>query len=54
MSDNIVHIHGRLDRLLPIKFVKADIVVNEGGHLMIVENSAAISQILKNIIAATD
>lgn len=53
VSKNIVHIHGRADRLLPFKFVKPDIIIDDGGHLMIVENAAAISTIIKKSITGT-
>jgi pimeloyl-ACP methyl ester carboxylesterase len=50
VSNNIIHIHGQKDRLLPLKFVSADIIINKGGHLMIIENAAALSSLLKSII----
>lgn len=49
VSKNIIHIHGRADKLLPLKFTKPDIVVNNGGHLMIIENSEEISMLLQQI-----
>jgi hypothetical protein len=35
---------------LPYKFLKADIPVNNGGHLMVIENAEEISALIKNII----
>ena len=46
---NIVHIHGTNDKLLPYKFVKADIPVNNAGHLMIIENASEISFLLRRV-----
>ena len=48
-NNNIIHIHGKADKLLPFKFVKPDIVINNGGHLMIMENAGEISTILQQI-----
>lgn len=50
VTSNIIHIHGRADRLLPYKFVQPHITVERGGHLMIVEEAATISGIIKNIL----
>ena len=50
VTNNIVHIHGRADRLLPFKFVKPHIIIDNGGHLMIIENAGTLSGILKNIV----
>ncbi len=50
IPSNIVHIHGTNDKLLPHKFVKADISVEDGGHLIITENAGEISAIIKKLI----
>lgn len=52
VPSNITHIHGTNDKLLPYRFVAPDITVNNGGHLMIIENAEEISVLIKNIIAA--
>ncbi|MFT4154235.1 alpha/beta hydrolase [Parafilimonas sp.] len=44
---NVFHIHGSKDRLLPLRFVKAGCIINNGGHLMILENAGEISPVLK-------
>ena len=49
VPENVVHIHGINDRLLPYKFVKPDISISNGGHLMIMENAAEISALLQQI-----
>ncbi|HLO46082.1 MAG TPA: alpha/beta hydrolase [Leadbetterella sp.] len=43
---NIFHIHGTHDRILPIKFVKSDIHIKNGGHFMTLSHSEEISKIL--------
>ena len=50
VPSNVIHIHGTKDNLLPLKYVDADITVENGGHLMIVENAVEISACLKQII----
>ena len=49
VPENIVHIHGINDKLLPYKFVKPDISIANGGHLMIMENATEISDLLKQV-----
>ena len=50
MPSNVVHIHGTSDHLRPYNNVTADIAIENGGHLMIVENAEDISLHLKNIL----
>lgn len=47
---NYVHIHGRNDRILPIKNIKTDYKIQGGGHFMTVNKSEEISKLLKKII----
>jgi pimeloyl-ACP methyl ester carboxylesterase len=50
IPSNIIHIHGTNDKLLPYKFVKPDISIKDGGHLMIIENAVEITALLKKLI----
>ena len=50
IPENIVHIHGTADKLLPYRFVKADYTIEKGTHLMIMNNAAEICSLLKKII----
>ncbi|MBW8685014.1 alpha/beta hydrolase [Chitinophaga rhizophila] len=43
---SIVHIHGGKDRAFPMKFVKADYTIADGGHFMVYNRAAQISDIL--------
>ncbi len=49
---NLIHIHGTADRILPIKFIKPDIIIKSGTHLMIMNKADEINfhivEILKN------
>lgn len=51
---NIFHIHGTLDRILPIRFVKSDCLIEKGGHLMTLSHSEEISNILNKALKAVD
>lgn len=44
--ENLFHIHGSADKIFPIIFVKPDVIIKNGGHLMIHKKAAEISGIL--------
>jgi pimeloyl-ACP methyl ester carboxylesterase len=46
---NIIHIHGMADRVLPYRYVKPDYTIKGGGHLMIMNRAAEISELLKKL-----
>jgi hypothetical protein len=43
---NTIHIHGTNDRILPLKFIECDFKIRDGGHLMVLDKSKEISDIL--------
>lgn len=45
-TENLFHIHGTADKLLPIKFVQPDRKIIGGSHLMVYDKSEEISQLL--------
>jgi pimeloyl-ACP methyl ester carboxylesterase len=45
-AENLYHIHGSADRLIDIKLVKPDVVIEGGGHLMVYAQAEQISAIL--------
>jgi pimeloyl-ACP methyl ester carboxylesterase len=47
---NVIHIHGTADRLLPFKYVKADHVIQNGEHVMIMDKAEEVSELLKKLI----
>lgn len=47
---NTTHIHGTKDRILPIRFVKCDIHIKDGGHFMLLNKAEEINLLLKKII----
>lgn len=50
VPENVVHIHGSADRILPIKYIKADKIIKDAGHFMTMTHSTQISTYLKEII----
>jgi pimeloyl-ACP methyl ester carboxylesterase len=50
VPDNLVHIHGTADRLLPARYVKPDIWVEGGTHFMIVTRAAEISTLVDRLV----
>lgn len=52
--NNLVHIHGTSDRILPIKYVNCQIKVKNGGHFMTLNKSQEINNILKNEISCSN
>lgn len=48
--ENIVHIHGTSDRILPIRLIKNAIPISGGGHLMTLTHSEEINQIFHSLI----
>lgn len=47
IPNNILHIHGSKDKILLSKFVKADIMIENGTHFMIVQQSLEIGKIIE-------
>ncbi len=46
---NYFHIHGNKDRIIPIKNVKANYIIDKGGHFMTVNKAKEIEKIIKSI-----
>ena len=53
-SDNIVHIHGSNDRLLPLRFTHADHIIHEGRHLMVLNKAEEINRVLSDVLSNPD
>ncbi len=47
---NLVHIHGTNDHMFPIKKIKADYIIQGGGHFMVMNKAAKINEVLKDIL----
>ena len=49
LSD-LIHIHGSNDHLLPYKYVKADYIIKNGGHLMVMNKADEVNTILEKVL----
>ena len=49
-SENLIHIHGDYDNTLPIRNIKADYIVQEGSHMMVLTKGALISEIINKVL----
>ena len=47
---NMVHIHGGKDHIFPLKNIKADYVIPDGGHFMIMNRYQKVNNILEEIL----
>lgn len=47
---NVVHIHGTADRILPGYFVNCEERIKHGGHLMVLEQAAEVSALLRKYL----
>ncbi|MHA7610496.1 alpha/beta hydrolase [Elizabethkingia meningoseptica] len=49
VPENCIHIHGNKDRVIPLKNIKADYILEGGGHFMTVNKSKEIEIIIREI-----
>ncbi len=47
---NIYHIHGDKDNMFPIKNIKADYTIKDGGHFMIMNKADEVSNCINSIL----
>ena len=50
VGNNIIHIHGTSDRILPFRFVKADFKIKNGCHFMTLNKNIELSNLIESII----
>jgi pimeloyl-ACP methyl ester carboxylesterase len=48
---NIYHIHGDKDNMFPIKNIRADYTIKNGGHFMIMNRAKEVSSCINSILA---
>lgn len=46
IPDNIVHIHGTADKIIPLKNLTCDYIIKDGTHFMVMNDAAEISTII--------
>ena len=52
VPDNLLHIHGGSDRIFPIRNVNPDILLEDGGHFMVMNRAKRISAVLMSLLAS--
>ena len=50
VPSHLIHIHGTKDHIFSIKKVKADYVIQGGGHLIPMNNASQVNAILKKVL----
>jgi pimeloyl-ACP methyl ester carboxylesterase len=50
VPQNIIHIHGTHDEILPKRFTKPTHTINKGGHLMVMNRAGEINRILVEVL----
>jgi pimeloyl-ACP methyl ester carboxylesterase len=43
---NVLHLHGTEDKLFPVRYCKADKIIQGGGHFMVITHAKEISEII--------
>ncbi|MGH2643447.1 MAG: alpha/beta hydrolase [Chitinophagaceae bacterium] len=51
VPDNVFHIHGNHDHMLPVYFIKPNHIIHGGTHLMVINKAEEISEILNKILS---
>jgi pimeloyl-ACP methyl ester carboxylesterase len=49
--DNLINIHCYCDRILPIKKIKADHIIPNSGHFMIMNRAVLVNDLVKSILS---
>ncbi|MGE8429356.1 MAG: alpha/beta fold hydrolase [Sphingobacterium sp.] len=49
VPDNLIHIHGDRDRIIPIKSIKPSFVIEGAGHFMTVTHAQEVEKRLQEI-----
>ena len=52
VPQNITHIHGTADSLLPYKYVQPHHTIQGGAHIMIMDKATEVSELLRKIVLA--
>ncbi len=50
----MIHIHGKKDHTIPLKNIKADIVIDDGSHMMVLTEAQLISEKINEILENLD
>lgn len=50
VPDNLIHIHGDADKIIPIHNTNTQVRVNDGGHLMVDSRAQELSALIRDIL----
>lgn len=50
VPDNLVHIHGKGDRIFPYRFVAPNYSVENSGHLMVMNRAEQVSDLIEQLV----
>ena len=50
IPENLAHIHGGRDHIFPIRNIRADYVIPDGGHFMIMNRATEVNTFIKKIL----
>ena len=50
IPENLAHIHGGRDHIFPIKNIKADYIIPDGGHFMIMNRAREVNAVIEKIL----
>jgi pimeloyl-ACP methyl ester carboxylesterase len=50
LLNNIFHIHGTRDRILPHSFVKGDLLIANAGHMMVYNRADELNRIIRRLV----
>jgi pimeloyl-ACP methyl ester carboxylesterase len=50
LPNNYIHLHGSADKIIPLRFVRPTHVIDDGGHLMVVANGVAVSDVVEGCL----
>lgn len=48
--NDVIHIHGDKDKLLPVHLTKADVIIKNAGHFMVYTHADQVSKILTEVL----
>jgi len=51
VPQNLIHLHGKRDRIFPYRFVSPDYAIENSGHLMVMNRAEEVSNLLEELIA---
>lgn len=50
VPDNLIHVHGSRDHIIPIKNVKSNVVIKAAGHFMTVTHAKEVEKLLREML----